>query len=362
MNIWLRLPRIAARSVGSRELFTPRSGRLFSLGCLIIVFLLPACAQDKWSEEEITSVFDGIDLTAALNKLEAKDVTPYDFGFDLLRKGHKDRAKTWYSAMSTKTDDPKYAYALAWVEWATGNSAAALDDCKYVLAKNPTPLIKARTYYLLGTVNVDEFNFEAARKSLNAGLDLYRELGKVGGQYLCTSMLALCAVYEGEFHEVEPLLDKAEQLRQPVSKIYSGGRYHEILSLMRYEQNDFAGALIAAQDSVAAYRESEEYHLADEVEAKVGFLLLVNGQPKAAKATANRIWEKHHKKRSSGHLLAVNAITLMKISLCSDHFDDAESKEKSVRAWAKAGPGGKAVLKILNWTKDENEFPCPEWR
>jgi tetratricopeptide (TPR) repeat protein len=321
-------------------------------------------AQDN--DQEIADVFDGIDVTTALDRVKEMGVTPYDFGFRLLRSGHPDKAKEWYVAVGIKTKDLQYVYGLAWMKWVTGDNRGAMDDAKYVLARKPSPLIKARTYYLLGAVSVDEYQFKTAKQNLEAGLKAYGALGKDGGQYLCTSMLAMCAVYERNFDDVEPLLEKADMFNEAVrakgKKAYPKGRHYEILSEMRYAQGDFEGALIAAQDSAAAYREGEKHHLADEVEAKIGLLLLLTGEPRAAKKLASKLWEKHHLARDRGRLLAYNSITLMKLSLCSANDQDATQKESEAREWAQSGPGGKALVRLLEWTKDEKNFPCPMWR
>ncbi len=346
----------------------------FALAFLCICNML-ACGQNdkpKWDDEEIADVFDGIDVTAALARVEARGVTPYDFGFYLLRQGHPDKAKEWFVAVGIDAarkgdkDRGKYIYGLAWVKWVTGDNKGAIEDVKYVLARKPSPLIRARSLYLLGAVSVDEHQFEDARANLRAGQSAYKALGKDGGQFLCFSMLALAAVYEGNFDDVEKLLDLASQHNDAIKakgkKPYSMGREYEIISEKRYAQGDYAGALEMATESESAYRLAGKEHLADEVQSKIGFLLLLNGEPKGAQKLASKLWETHHKARDRGRLLAYNSITLMKLSLCSDNEADAADKEKTARAWASSGPGGKALIRLLEWTKEEKKFPCPEWR
>lgn len=327
-----------------------------------------ACGQssgdkEKWADDEIADVFDGIDVNGALQRVEDKGITAYDFGFHLLRSGHPDKAIAWYNAIGIKTKQPKYIYGLAWMKWVTGNAQGAIDDARYILARNPPPILHARTLYLLGAVSVDEFDFEAARHNLKAGIEAYKALGKDGGQYLCYTMLAKCAVYEGRFDDVEPLLETAAAFNEKVEakgkKPYSKGAHHEIMSELAYARGDFVGALIEARESSAAYRLGEE-HLAAEVDSKVAFLLILNGEPRAAKKLATALWDEHHDKRNRGRLLAYNAITLMKLSLCSGNDLDAKDKENSARAWAKSGPGGKQLIKLMTWAQSEKNFPCPE--
>ena len=343
---------------------------LSRLGLALLVFFqfTSGLSQTEWTPEEVESVLGGVDIQVdqALDALEKKGVTPYDFGFHLLRNGHVDKAKAWLKVIGIKTKDLKYIYGLAWMKWITGDSQGAINDVKYILARNPPALLQARTLYLLGAVSVDEFDFEVARNNLNAAIEGYKALEKLGGQYLCVTMLAKCAVFEGDFHLVEPLLERAAELNEGVKlkgkKPYSAGAHHEILSELRYAEGDYQGALTEAKNSAEAYRVGEEFHLADDVDAKIAFLLLLTGKPKDAHRLASQLWQENHDKRDRERLLAYNSITLMKLSLCSGNDQDADDKENAARTWAEAGPGGKALINLLNWAKEEKNFPCPEWR
>ena len=322
-----------------------------------------APGQIEWDENEIANVFDGIDLSAALARVEAKGVTPYDFGFLLLRRGHPDKAKEWFVAVGIQTKDLQYVYGLAWSKLATGDNQGAAADAKYILARKPSPKIKARTLFLLGTINVDEHNFKEAHDYLNAGLKAYEELNLPGGQYLCTTMLAMCAVFERNLESVPDLLEKGheynEKTKQMGYKPASMGRTHEIISELRFAETDYHGALLAAREGVEVYRRDKRHHLADELEAKIGLLLLLTGEPKSAHILSVQLWETHHESRDRGRLLAYNSITLMKFSLCAGQLEDAAEKERAARAWANAGPGGKELIRLLEWVKDQ---PYPEWR
>jgi len=355
-------------------IFAQKSRVASTLMILILVNLL-ACAQGgKWDDEEIANVFDGIDISNALAQLEAKGVTPYDFGFQLMGSGHPDKAKEWFVAAGihlarTGADmeqKSKFVYGLAWMKWITGDASGAIEDAKYILAHKPPPLIQARTFYLLGAVSVDEHAFEDADFNLNAGIKAYGDLKRPGGQYLCASMLAMCAVFEGNFDQVAPWLEKASKYNDLTEKMgfkrWNSGRYYEIQSELRYAQGDYAGALFAARESAGTYREGNDVLLADEVDAKIGFLLLLNGEPKAAADLATKLWEKHHLSRDRGRLLAYNSITLMKLALCANQTNDVMTNENAARAWASSGPGGKALTTLIDWAKDKKKFPCPAWK
>lgn len=341
-------------------------GKRAMLALVMALFCAECFAQDTMGKQEIADVFDGIDVSAALDRVKEMNVSPYDFGQRLLKSGHPDKAKEWYVALGMKTKDLQYIYGLAWVKWVTGDNRGAIEDAKYIIARKPEALILARTYYLLGAVSVDQYEFQAAKQNLQAGIKAYGALKKPGGQYLCASMMAMCAVFERKLDDVEPWLDRAleynDQNRKMGFKASGMGRTHEILSELRYAQGDYATALLESKESAKEYRAEGQDHLADEVEAKVGFLLLLNGEPKAAKKLASSLWEKFHNERDRGRLLAYNSITLMKLSLCSSNDQDAVTKEQEALAWAKSGSGGEALVRLLEWSKDEKNFPCSEWR
>ena len=335
------------------------------IGILIfgLSYSATAFSQNTWDADEIITIFDGIDVTAALERVEAKGITPYDFGRDLLVAGEGEKAKQWYQALTIATKDPQYIYGLAWVKWQTGDNGAALKDAQYLLHKNPSPLIRARTLFLLGGINVDERQFERARERLTEGLKAYTSLNKFGGQFLCLSMLAMVAVHEREFDEVEPLLDRAyeinEKMRTKGFKPYSRGRYHEIIGEMRFVQGDYIGAASSAEESEAAYRQIGQTDLADEILAKTALLKVLNGEPKSGGELATELWQRFHESIDRGRLLAYNNITLMKLSQCANIEEDREAREVAARKWASSAPGGKALLELLEFVK---KFPCSEWR
>jgi len=111
---------------------------------------------------------------------------------------------------------------------------------------------------MLGAINVDEHDFEAARENLRTGFEAYEVLDKAGGQYLCLSMMAMCAVFERRLDDVEPLLEKALEYNKKIEAKgktpYSLGRYHEIISEMRFAQGDYDGASASAQKNKVAVR------------------------------------------------------------------------------------------------------------
>lgn len=334
---------------------------------IVLVFglVLPSFGQATWDAEEISEIFDGVhfDMSAAIARVEAKGITPYDFGRDLLVAGEGEKAKQWYQSLAIATKEPQYLYGLAYVKRQTGDNHGALKDAYFLMHKNPPQLIRARTLYLLGGINLDERRFEEARKNLQEGLEAYAQLNKFGGQYLCLSMMAWGAVFEGNYDAVEPLLDRAlefnEKIRSKGKEPYGLGRYHEIIGELQFAQKNYFASLLAAEQSKEAYQESGLQYHSEEMQAKIGLLKLMTGEPQEASRIATELWEKHHKSLDRGRLLAYNNVTLMKLSECAKIEVDRENKHEAAMDWANSAPGGKALIELLSFVK---KSPCPEWR
>ena len=335
----------------------------FFLGCGL------ALAQGVWENDEMDAIADGVnfDIEVALERLEEKGVTPYDFGIDLLYSGRPDKAKKWFETLGIATKEPQYLFGLAWVKWQSGDNHGALKDGHYLIHKNPPPLIRARTLYLLGTINIDEKDFKRAREDLQKAFDAYAAIeGKYGGQYKVLTMIAWAAVVEGKYEEVLELLDRAlefnEKARDIGLKTQSLGRYLEIIAEMFFRQGDYSSALRKADESRAAYQASGELFAADIMQVKIGLLKLMTGEPKAAGEIAADLWERFHDRPDRARLLAYNEITLMKLDQCAQNETSRAEREKAVRAWATSAAGGKALLELLEFVGDRAKVPCPAWR
>lgn len=350
---------------GLRLIGTPSVALPLRLVLFLVLSNVIGYAQNDWGKAEIAKVFDGIDVSGALEAVKAKGLTPYDFGIKLLDSGQPDQAKKWFVAVGIETGDVQYVYGLAWCKWITGDNHGALVDAEHVLGGTPSPLIQARTHYLLGGIAIDEEHFDKARLHLTTALEGYSALDKVGGQFLCLSSLAACAVFERKLDEVVPFLERAyvanENLRDKGIEPFSQGRRLEIIGEMRFAQADYEGSLQAVQESIEAYRAAGSQSLADELQAKVGLLLVMTGKPKAAKVLATGLSRKFHKDKDRGRLNAYLSAVKMKLCDCAQKESDARDNERAARSWANASPSGKSLIRLIEWVKDVNNVPCPKW-
>lgn len=265
--------------------------------------------------------------------------------------------------MAISKKDPQFIYGLAWVKWKTGDNRSALKDALYLLHRNPSPLIRARTLFLLGSINLDERELEKARMLYQEGLVAYEELNKFGGQFLCLSMLSMIAVHERNYEQVEPLLKRAyavnERLREKGFEPYSLARYHEIIGEMHFTKGDFQLAQKLFEKSESVYRETGQTDLADEILTKVALLMVINGEPAVGGDLARKLWEAHHQSPDRGRLLAYLNVTLLKLAQCSQNHEDQDQREEAALAWASSAQGGRALKELMETVK---KIPCPEWR
>ncbi len=322
----------------------------------------------KWNESEIVEVFIGekIDLAGTVAKIKAKDQTPYDFGIHLLKRGKTREAKRWFEAIGIETKELQYVYGLARVKWKTGDNHGALRDGYYIINNKPSKLIRARTLYLLGTINIDERRFDKVDEDLKGALDAYAELGKNGGQYLVLSQMAWASVAQEKYEEGQEYMGRAlEQNEKAQAKGFPGfslGFYHEVMAEIEFRQGNYPGALNKAEESEAAYRKWGQVLLADFSLTKIALLKLMSGDPERAGEIATQIWEKYNDRLDGGKHLAYNDITLMKLDQCSGDEINQQKRETAARAWANSSAGGKTLIELLEFVADRQNVPCPEWR
>lgn len=327
-------------------------------------------AQKLWSSDEIENILGGItiDVSPALEILKKKNITPYDFGKQLLSSGKSEEARSWYEALTKVKNDPQYFYGLAMTLWKMGDNKGALKSSLFLLKKKPPappPIIQARNLYLLSLIYMEDGQYEKSQQYALECFNIYAHLGKDGGRFLATMQQAWIAVAEERFDSVEEILDQAyeynELVRKKGKKPYSRGDYHELLSESLFRQGDIEGALREAQSAEAEYESAGHLHQADYMQAKVGLFKLLTGEVDGGYNIALGLWKKHKDSKRS-RLLALNAITFMKFALCSQEEKKANEMETSVRSWAAHGPGANGIIKLLEYVKSEINMPCPERR
>ena len=285
--------------------------------------------------------------------------TPYDFGIKaLLQAGEGDKAIDWFNMLTVETNDFKYLYGAAWSKWKTGDNKGALKDALYLSHQELSPLLQARNYYLLGSICLESRLLDDAKKYLAAGHESYGAIDKYGGQYLCLTLLGAVEMRQGNFDQVEPLLQRAlEADRLNVEAGYKGhgmGRYHDIMAEMYFLQGDYPSAMEANQKARTAYLGMNKQMAADGAYVKMGILYLIMGKARDAYAISVELWNRH---QNGGRIFAYNNIILAKLSKCGRNDADYHVRANSARAWAGDSPGGTALTELFDFVMKR---PCPD--
>lgn len=342
------------------------------LAILSIVYLLLssyATAQTprgEWYGRNIEDVFDGFDVGPTLELLAELKVSPLDYGRNLFFAGHTSKAIQWHTAMKIKTEDLSYVLGLARIKEELGDVQGAKSDFDHILSKKRSPLLNTRTHYHMGMMYLRAGDAEKAQKAVEVARQGYSELGKNGGQFLCHLAFGLMALNASDLESGEAHLTKALAFNdKAIANGFKGhglGRYHEAMSNLRLRQSRHLEALEEAEKSAKAYQDKKQFPMAEEVQARVSFLLLLNGRPSEANTLASQLFMENYQKSQKKRLLSYLSLTLMKLELCANKSDNAQGRETFIRQWAKTAPEGNQILNLLEWVKDTSKFPCPEWR
>lgn len=327
--------------------------------------------QDGWKPGELEAAFDGINTAPTLQLLKEKNITPYKFGRMLFGSGEKAKALKWFEILvkETSAEDESQAqefllgYAL--VSWVSGDMKGALEDLNFILSRNPDTLIKARTHYLLAQIRRGESDLKQAQRLFGLAFSSYQELGHLEGMAKSSRMLASVAFSLGNQEQTKHYLEQYEnyfdQAIQAGYEVSTNGQTLELYAKLKALDGDFEGAIAILQKSLEAYRADPTSGNAGIVEALIGLFTLAAGYPSKAHQLVEQIYKKYNK-LGDGDILALNAITAMKLSLCSQQDKDALKHEQSVRDWAASNPRGRSYINYLEWAKSDKSFPCPEWR
>ena len=349
--------------------------RLCLVGWLLLCLPFTSSAQNTWTQEQIDTVFALLsagDATAydsphgrkmvqtAMTLVQEQGVTPYDFGRDLFSLGEGQRALQWYEALAIATSDHQYLYGLAYYEWKLGNTDRALKDANFLLSKNPPPLIHARTSYLTGRIHLENRQYQAAERDLQAGLVAYQSIeGKYGGEFLCLTLLAEAAIHQKHFDAGINFLDRAlranERLEAAGMRPYGLGFYYELQAQIHFEQREYQEARDLFTKSRDTFLASKQHANAEEVLVKIGLMTLLCGQPKQALEIASSI---HNRLETAPNprIAMYNNVTLMKISQCGNRLQEFEERKALNLTWATSNPGGQALLELMHYIE---QHPCP---
>lgn len=327
--------------------------------------------QDEWKPGELEAAFDGIKTGPTLQLLKEKNVTPYKFGIKLQGKGSTAKALKWFEMLVDETIEEneaqaqEYLLGYAFVSWVSGDKAGALEDLDLIRSRSPNTLIKARSDFLLAEIRRGELKIKQALPLYESALSGYQELRHLEGMVKSSRMLATVTLSLGNEEQARHYLGLYEQyFNQAIPAGYKdpkSGQTFELYAELKALNGDFQGAIEFLQKSLEAYYADPDSGNSGLVEAKIGLFTLASGHPSKAHQLVDSIYKKYSK-LDDGQVLALNAITAMKLSLCSALEKDAQNHEQSVRDWAASNPKGASYINYLEWAKDDKKFPCPEWR
>ena len=330
------------------------------LGLLMVLIAGWCWGQNQWEDAEIETIMtDLLSRDPKFALLNERVVTPYDFGLDLFDLGKHEESLSWFYTLADVTGDNKAIYGLARILWKTGDNHGSLKQGGYVLTRNPSPVMRARTFYLMGSIEVDERDFKGANRDLEESFEIYSSLKKTGGQYLALAMMAWCAVIEGKFHKVDKLLRRARRFDEMSRNSYGPAFDYEVMAELYFRQKRYVSALNYAKKSHAENLEKGNSLEADLMLTKVALLLFLTGEPEQAGEVADGLWKKYNKRPNYARLQAYNEVLLMALDRCAGLKRDADDREKAAQAWADASAGGAALKELLDFV---SAVPCPTWR
>ncbi|CAM2064088.1 hypothetical protein SCOR_01895 [Sulfidibacter corallicola] len=336
--------------------------RLITLYLFVIAIGLNCFAWDDETATKALAVLQEQGAPAAIAFADKHEISPYSLGNRLLRSGDIAGAKHWFESLADQTDEAQYRYGLAYAQWVSGNHAVALKDAHFLLASEPPPKIRARTYYLTSQIHLAAYDLEAAEQDSLSSLAIYQSLdGMAGGEYLNHMILANVRLNRGEYDAAQSHLDAAIEangrLQALGKKPYSLGAYYDLLGSLNLAQGNYFQALTMTRQSYDAFVNNGNRLLAEQAEAKTALLFLLAGNPEKAYKMAHTIWERTSHDDHRAYVRALNDITLMKLSQCNNHEADATSRKRATLAWANANPGGRMLKKLLQTIENT---PCPD--
>lgn len=160
----------------------------------ILFFATGHALAHTWTSNQISEIFNtlyGQGAVVAIAEVEAYDVTPYDFGIDLLEIGDQSNAFSWFNALHQAfPDDRRFAFGKAWLLKERNEIQAAMSLANQLVSSAQTDLQSARAHYLLGVILWQGNSYQHARAEFLEARAKYAELEKIGGLSLCDVYLS----------------------------------------------------------------------------------------------------------------------------------------------------------------------------
>ena len=325
-----------------------------------LCFLIPVAAgQNSWSSSQIDDVFSGgkVDIKAGLALIATAETTAYDFGMDLLAAEHFSLAIAWYEAMAIDTGEFLYVYGRAYSRWEKGDNDNALQDALYLSDQKLTPLLEARTYYLLGNISEDSGLFELADKYFTNSFDIYKRIGKQGGVRNSLIKKALCAIYLGRYKDVLSLLKRSQVAENKnVENGYKPvgmGPHYSILGDMHFWKREYEKAFKYNKMAQQEFQKSNFSDAANSCLVKLGIINFLLKKPRAAYEIVEELNNNHPQERNLAYL----NVLLAKISQCGQDEAYSQARYNAAMEWANDRPGGGKLTHLAEFLMNQ---PCPK--
>lgn len=241
------------------------------------------------SEEKLSIIFHALHERGghvALRLVENEGRGAYDFGKALRKMGKLDLALEWSLAMVKITkgeEKAKFYWSKAWTHHKRGENDLAMEDCLIMIEADLPDLFTAKTKYLMGKIYLDKKDLVRAKETFNESIEVYRQLEKLGGLYLCTMELAeLTIVHDGNLDEGLKLINLALSYNAQKPNPYGLGRSLELRSEIYFQKANYPKSLEFARTCRDAFFQEGNWGNALFADIRIGLLHAFMGNFTAA--------------------------------------------------------------------------------
>lgn len=311
--------------------------------------------QSQWTED----VIDDILVQVKVNPLEAvqevneRGKTAYNFGLIVMRAGRFDDALDWYEALTVYYDSAEYLFGKAWVHFHKGEPDHALEAGNFVLERSADVKTKARCHYMMGQIWLEDMEMKKAEHHFQSSLKLYADLNLRGGQYLSYAGLAAVAVNQREYSQAQDFIGKALAFNIQLKKPYTLGYVNDLLAEIAFQKGEYDVALEHSIKAGNEYEKDKDIRNQRLATVKVGFFQVLTGDIEAGYSTAKAI-DEVVRKEDQVQLAMLNNLTWMVLYRCSGR--DYTNLVSEFREWIEIRKKKGQFFQLLAFSQT---VPCP---
>ncbi len=257
----------------------------------------------------------------------------YQFGYDMATiEGRLDDAIEYFVRMARHKDDLVYYFGKAWVHWQKQEVGYAKSDAIKLINSDASDLIKARSYYLLGNIQMQNNEIDDAIESAQETERLYRHLGKNGGLYLAYILKAAIEIKRGEFEEGKAAIDEAESYNSKIKLPYPKARSHELYAEIYFQKHNYEQAIHYSNLSKDSYFRNGQDQDAWGMTTRIGLCYALLGEYERAHTISLEV-DAVAKGKKFDRIRIYNYITIMYLDRCKGY--DYSVRRKEVTNWIK---------------------------